>query len=80
MARGLALNIGLNRVDPGHYQGWDGELVNLRDGWHGPIGLSLEARAAPRLHVILEGGFRSFLGPLHDLRERTLAITLAWRP
>ena len=26
MAKGLALAIGLNAVDPRHYQGWSGEL------------------------------------------------------
>ncbi|KRF35502.1 caspase family protein [Terrabacter sp. Soil810] len=27
MARGISLHIGLNRVDPAHYQGWDGALA-----------------------------------------------------
>lgn len=27
MPRGLSLHIGLNSVDPGHYQGWSGELL-----------------------------------------------------
>ena len=27
MAKGTALTIGLNSVDPGHYQGWSGDLV-----------------------------------------------------
>ena len=27
MAQGISLHIGLNSVDPGHYQGWDGKLV-----------------------------------------------------
>jgi hypothetical protein len=27
MATGIALHIGLNRVDPNHYEGWDGQLV-----------------------------------------------------
>jgi len=27
MAKGVALTIGLNFVDPKHYQGWDGELA-----------------------------------------------------
>ena len=27
MARGISLHIGLNRVDPAHYQGWDGALT-----------------------------------------------------
>ena len=26
MAKGMSLHIGLNRVDPNHYQGWDGQL------------------------------------------------------
>ena len=35
MAKGLSLHIGLNHVDPAHYQGWDGALnaciANARD-------------------------------------------------
>ena len=27
MATGIALHVGLNRVDPIHYEGWDGQLV-----------------------------------------------------
>jgi metacaspase-1 len=27
MARGISLHVGLNRVDPAHYQGWDGALA-----------------------------------------------------
>src|ERR1044072_2136734 len=27
MARGMAINIGLNSVDPSHYSGWDGALM-----------------------------------------------------
>jgi hypothetical protein len=27
MARGISLHVGLNKVDPVHYQGWDGELT-----------------------------------------------------
>jgi hypothetical protein len=27
MARGISLHIGLNRVDPDHYDGWDGALT-----------------------------------------------------
>ena len=27
MAKGLSLHIGLNHVDPTHYQGWDGALI-----------------------------------------------------
>lgn len=27
MAKGLSIHIGLNSVDPGHYQGWSGELT-----------------------------------------------------
>ncbi|HZQ64271.1 MAG TPA: caspase family protein [Gaiellaceae bacterium] len=27
MPQGISIHVGLNRVDPDHYQGWDGELV-----------------------------------------------------
>jgi hypothetical protein len=27
MAKGISVHIGLNRVDPNHYEGWDGQLV-----------------------------------------------------
>lgn len=27
MAKGISLHIGLNSVDPVHYQGWDGKLA-----------------------------------------------------
>lgn len=27
MAKGISIHIGLNRVDPNHYEGWDGELI-----------------------------------------------------
>ncbi len=62
------------------HTGWDGELAILRDGWHAPIGLGTEVRVWSRLHVAIEAGFRSLLGPQHDLKSRTLALALAWRP
>ena len=62
------------------HTGWDGELAVLRDGWHGPLALAVEVRAPARFHVAAEAGFRSLIGPQHDLGARTLAITLAWRP
>ena len=62
------------------HTGWDGELAILRDGWHAPIGLGTEVRVWGRLHVAAEAGFRSLLGPQHDLKSRTLALVLAWRP
>lgn len=62
------------------HAGWDGELAVLGDGWRGPLGLAVEARAASRLHVAVEGGLRSLVGPQTDLGARTLAIAIAWRP
>lgn len=62
------------------HTGWDGELAVLRDGWHGPVALAIEARAVRRLHVAVEGGFRSLLGPQADPAARTLAVSLSWRP
>jgi len=60
--------------------GWDSELATVRDGWHGPLGLAMEARVASHLHVGVEGGFGSLYGPQTDVKTRTLAISLAWRP
>ena len=62
------------------HTGWDGELAIARDGWHSPLGLAVEARAAAHLHVAVEGGFRSLVGPQADVKTRALAISLAWRP
>ena len=62
------------------HTGLDGELAILRDGWHGPIALAAEVRAASHLHLAVEAGFRSLLGPQQDLRSITAAIAIAWRP
>ncbi len=62
------------------HTGWDAELAVARDGWHGPFALAVEARAWARVHIAVEGGFDSLIGPQHDLSSRTLAIALAWRP
>jgi hypothetical protein len=40
MAKGISLHLGLNAVDPGHYMGWDGELVACENDAH-----SMEALA-----------------------------------
>lgn len=61
------------------HTGADGDLAVLRDGWSGPLGLAVEARAAAHLGVSVEGGFRQLVGPQHDVHDRTLAIALAWR-
>jgi hypothetical protein len=61
------------------HTGWDGELAILGDGWHASIGLGTEVRVWSRLHVAAEAGFRSLLGPQHDLKSRTLALAIAWR-
>ena len=62
------------------HSGWDGELATLRDGWHVPVALAVEARAYRNLHVAVEAGFRSLVGPQLDAKTRALALTLAWRP
>ncbi|HWU88578.1 MAG TPA: hypothetical protein VN253_14950 [Kofleriaceae bacterium] len=62
------------------HSGWDGELAILRDGWHVPVALSASARAYRNLHVAIEAGFRSLVGPQSDAKTRALALTLAWRP
>lgn len=62
------------------HTGWDSELAVARDGWRGPVGLATSVHVHSHLHVALEGGFRSLLGQQHDLRVRSLSLTLAWRP
>ena len=34
MATGISIHIGLNRVDPSHYQGWDGKLKGCENDAH----------------------------------------------
>ena len=34
MSRGISLHIGLNSVDPGYYEGWDGTLVACENDAH----------------------------------------------
>jgi len=60
------------------HTGWESELAVVRDGWHGPLGLATEARVASHLRAAVELGFHALLGPQHDVRERSLAVALAW--
>ncbi|MFI1397218.1 caspase family protein [Streptomyces sp. NPDC020681] len=43
MATGLSLHIGLNKVDPAKYGGWDGELVACENDAHDMANLAREA-------------------------------------
>lgn len=47
MARGISLHVGVNRVDPGHYAGWEGKL------------LACEADAEDMRDLALREGFES---------------------
>jgi metacaspase-1 len=39
-AKGIALHIGLNTVDPDHYQGWDGQLFGCENDAHDMAAIS----------------------------------------
>ena len=47
MAKGIALHIGLNAVDPKHYEGWSGELT------------ACEADAVDMMAIAKTSGFQS---------------------
>jgi len=41
MATGLSLHIGLNKVDPKHYDGWDGQLRACEQDAHDMVALAI---------------------------------------
>ena len=40
MAQGISIHIGINRVDPGHYQGWSGELAGCEFDAHDMVAIA----------------------------------------
>jgi hypothetical protein len=62
------------------HTGYDGDLVVLRDGGHGPMALDATARVTDEVDLGLEAGWGSLLGPQHDARHGTAMISASWRP
>jgi hypothetical protein len=59
--------------------GYDSDLVILDDGGHGTLAVDAVARVTDQLELGLEAGWGSLLGPQHDARHGTVAISAAWR-
>ncbi len=63
----------------GFHLGWESDLAVARDGWHGPLGVIVRARATQRLDVTLHGGFTSLVGVQNDIKQRALMLSVGWR-
>lgn len=63
----------------GLHLGWESDLAIVRDGWHGPFGLIIKARATARLDVTLHGGFTSLVGVQNNIKQRAVMLTIGWR-
>jgi len=59
--------------------GWDADLAVWHDGWHGPFALLVRARASRHIDLSVEGGFSTIFGPQNNVRQRALALLVAWR-
>lgn len=60
------------------HTGFDADLVVLRDGWHGPLGLGVTARVTPEVDLGLEAGWFALLGPQFDGKHGTVLVTAGW--
>ena len=49
MATGISIHIGLNRVDPSHYQGWDGKLSGCENDAHAMEAIARKRKFATSL-------------------------------
>jgi hypothetical protein len=59
--------------------GYEGDLVVLRDGGHGPMALDVTARVTSEVDLGLEAGWGSLLGPQHDAKHGTVMLWAGWR-
>jgi hypothetical protein len=63
----------------GFHLGWESDLAIARDGWHGPFGLIVKARATENLDVTMHGGFTSLVGVQNNIKQRALMLSIGWR-
>jgi hypothetical protein len=61
------------------HTGWFSDIAVIRDGWHVPFGLVIQARATDHIDLGVEAGFSSLLGPQNNIKQRAAMITIAWR-
>jgi hypothetical protein len=57
--------------------GYDADVVVLRDGGHGPLGVFATARYRD-VEVGLQVGWASVLGPQFDIRQAVVFVTAGW--
>lgn len=63
----------------GVHVGWESDVAIWRDGYHGPLGLIVKARATDHLDVGFEGGFTGLVGAQNNIKERALMLSASWR-
>jgi hypothetical protein len=63
----------------GFHLGWESDLAVARDGWHGPLGLIVKARATESVDLTLHGGFTSLVGVQNNIKQRALMLSVGWR-
>lgn len=63
----------------GLHVGWESDLAVARDGWHGPLGLLVTARATEQIDVTLHGGFTSLVGVQNNVKQRAAMLSVSWR-
>lgn len=63
----------------GLHLGWESDLAVARDGWHGPLGLIVKARATENLDLGVHGGFTSLAGAQNNIKQRAVMFSIGWR-
>ncbi len=66
MPKGLSLHIGLNRVDPNHYQGWDGRLVACEADARAMSEIAVKQGYTSRMLLTQQATAAAVLGALQD--------------
>ncbi|KQX50791.1 MULTISPECIES: caspase family protein [unclassified Streptomyces] len=70
MATGLALHVGLNRVDPARYEGWDGTLVACENDAHDMARLARTAGFETTTLLTRDGTVANVTGVLAEAAAR----------
>ncbi|MEE1757428.1 caspase family protein [Streptomyces sp. SP18CS02] len=70
MATGLSLHIGLNKVDPKKYGGWDGELVACENDAHDMARIARAAGFSDTTLLTADGTVENVTGELRKAAER----------
>jgi hypothetical protein len=69
-ARGYSLHIGLNKVDPGHYEGWDGPLAACEFDADDMANLAATVGYEPKILKTAEATREAVIGEIRAAAER----------